>query len=103
MATRKMDRRSFIGVAAAATGGFLTGCVVASPTPSGAESKPAVTEQAAAPAQGKPGEGMYFRLVTHGSDDPFWAVVQQGMRDAADLYGCRAEIDLAKWRSLGKL
>ncbi|GAH76178.1 unnamed protein product, partial [marine sediment metagenome] len=29
----------------------------------------------------KPAEGMYFRLVTHGGDDPFWAVVAQGMRD----------------------
>ena len=46
-------------------------------------------------AEAKPGEGMYFRLVTHGGDDPFWAVVSQGMRDAADELGCRAEIDLA--------
>ncbi len=46
-------------------------------------------------AEPKPGEGMYFRLVTHGGDDPFWAVVSQGMRDAADELGCRAEIDLA--------
>jgi len=38
---------------------------------------------------------MYFRLVTHGGDDPFWAVVQQGMRDAAEVYGCKVEIDLA--------
>jgi simple sugar transport system substrate-binding protein len=38
---------------------------------------------------------MYFRLVTHGGDDPFWAVVQQGMRDAADVLGCKADIDLA--------
>ena len=57
------------------------------------------TEQAAeggeAAAGGKPGEGMYFRLVTHGGDDPFWAVVQQGMRDACDELGCQADIDLA--------
>jgi simple sugar transport system substrate-binding protein len=46
-------------------------------------------------AEDKPGAGMYFRLVTHGGDDPFWAVVQQGMRDAVDLYGCGADIDLA--------
>jgi simple sugar transport system substrate-binding protein len=46
-------------------------------------------------AEPKPGEGMYFRLVTHGGDDPFWAVVSQGMRDAAEELGCRAEIDLA--------
>jgi simple sugar transport system substrate-binding protein len=37
---------------------------------------------------------MYFRLVTHGGNDPFWAVVQQGMRDAAKELGCRADIDL---------
>lgn len=27
--------------------------------------------------EAKPGEGLYFRLVTHGGDDPFWAVVQR--------------------------
>jgi simple sugar transport system substrate-binding protein len=57
------------------------------------------TEQAAeggeAAAGAKPGEGMYFRLVTHGGDDPFWAVVQQGMRDACAELGCKADIDLA--------
>jgi simple sugar transport system substrate-binding protein len=42
----------------------------------------------------KPGEGMYFRLVTHGGDDPFWAVVQKGMIDAAQELGCKADIDL---------
>jgi len=42
----------------------------------------------------KPGEGMYFRLVTHGGDDPFWAVVHKGMLDAAEELGCRADIDL---------
>ncbi|UCG12604.1 MAG: substrate-binding domain-containing protein, partial [Deltaproteobacteria bacterium] len=46
-------------------------------------------------AGAKPCEGMYFRLVTHGGDDPFWAVVQQGMRDAAEELGCGADIDLA--------
>ena len=25
---------------------------------------------------------MYFRIVTHGGDDPYWAVVHQGMLDA---------------------
>jgi simple sugar transport system substrate-binding protein len=62
-----------------------------------AETEPAAPaeEKAAAPAVQKPGEGMYFRLVTHGGSDPFWAVVKQGMVDAADLYGCKAEIDLA--------
>jgi len=49
-------------------------------------------EEAATAA--KPAEGMYFRLVTHGGDDPFWAVVQQGMKDAAEVMGCKAEIDL---------
>ena len=42
----------------------------------------------------KPGAGMYFRLVTHGGDDPFWAVVQKGMIDAAKELGCKADIDL---------
>jgi len=42
----------------------------------------------------KPAKGMYFRLVTHGGDDPFWAVVKKGMQDAAKLYGCKADIDL---------
>ena len=42
----------------------------------------------------KPGKGMYFRLVTHGGNDPFWAVVQKGMMDAAKELGCRADIDL---------
>jgi len=60
----------------------------------GCDRKPA-EEVAAAPEVTKPGEGMYFRLVTHGGDDPFWAVVQQGMRDAAEELGCRADIDLA--------
>jgi simple sugar transport system substrate-binding protein len=42
----------------------------------------------------KPGKGMYFRLVTHGGDDPFWAVVQKGMLDAVKELGCKADIDL---------
>jgi simple sugar transport system substrate-binding protein len=46
-------------------------------------------------AGGMPGEGQYYRLVTHGGDDPFWAVVQQGMRDACSELGCEADIDLA--------
>jgi simple sugar transport system substrate-binding protein len=75
-----MSRRDFLTVAAA-TGGVLAGL-------------PAVTAMGA-PAGQKPAEGMYFRLVTHGGDDPFWAVVTQGMRDDADVYGCKAEIDLA--------
>jgi simple sugar transport system substrate-binding protein len=46
-------------------------------------------------AGGAPGAGQYYRLVTHGGDDPFWAVVQQGMRDACAELGCEADIDLA--------
>ncbi|HEB32680.1 MAG TPA: hypothetical protein ENI15_17690 [Spirochaetes bacterium] len=42
----------------------------------------------------KPGKGMYFRLVTHGGNDPFWAVVQKGMMDAAKELGAKADIDL---------
>jgi simple sugar transport system substrate-binding protein len=45
-------------------------------------------------AQKKPGAGMYFRLVTHGGNDPFWAVVQKGMMDAVAELGCKADIDL---------
>ncbi len=45
-------------------------------------------------AQEKPGAGMYFRFVTHGGDDPFWAVVQQGAYDAASLLGCKVDFDL---------
>ncbi len=47
-----------------------------------------------ATAAQKPGEGMYFRLVTHGGDDPFWAVVHKGMLDACEELGCKADIDL---------
>jgi simple sugar transport system substrate-binding protein len=54
-----------------------------------------VTSCVPAPVVEKPGEGMYFRLVTHGGDDPFWAVVRKGMEDAAAELGCRADIDLA--------
>lgn len=45
-------------------------------------------------AQARPGAGMYFRLVTHGGNDPFWAVFQKGMMDAAAELGCRADVDL---------
>jgi len=43
---------------------------------------------------GKDVKDMYFRLVTHGGDDPFWAVVHKGMLDAAKELGCKADIDL---------
>ena len=95
MSTRSFNRRDFLMVTGAATGGFLAACTAITPTPSVAEAEPAVPAEEAAPAQAGPAEGMYFRLVTHGGDDPFWAVVQQGMRDAAELYGCGADIDLA--------
>jgi simple sugar transport system substrate-binding protein len=55
----------------------------------------AACQPAAEEGAGAPGEGLYFRLVTHGGDDPFWAVVQQGMRDACAELGCEADIDLA--------
>ena len=56
------------------------------------------TEEAASGGEatgGSPAAGQYYRLVTHGGDDPFWAVVQQGMRDACAELGCDADIDLA--------
>lgn len=59
----------------------------------GCQQREAAAERPAADA--RPGEGMYFRLVTHGGDDPFWAVVQQGMRDAAEELGARADIALS--------
>ncbi|MFQ6065847.1 MAG: substrate-binding domain-containing protein [bacterium] len=43
---------------------------------------------------GKDVKDMYFRLVTHGGDDPFWAVVHKGMLDAVKELGCKADIDL---------
>ena len=82
MTGRKMNRRDFLAVTAAGTGGLLTHWAIP-------------TSAIAAPAGQKPAEDMYFRLVTHGGDDPFWAVVHQGMRDAAEVYGCKVEIDLA--------
>jgi simple sugar transport system substrate-binding protein len=78
----EMHRRGFLtGMVAAAAGGLLA---------------PMAASVAFATAAGqKPGEGMQFRLNTHGGYDPFWTVVKQGMTDAADLFGCKAEIDLA--------
>ena len=46
------------------------------------------------PEVAKPGAGMYFRMVTHGGDDPFWAVVHKGMLDACEELGCSADMDL---------
>jgi simple sugar transport system substrate-binding protein len=67
----------------------------AAPAPATAESQPAAAATVAEPAAQTDGEQYYFRLVTHGGDDPFWAVVKQGMMDAAAVYGVKAEIDLA--------
>ena len=36
---------------------------------------------------------MYFRFVTHGGDDPYWAVLHQGMLDACEELGTRADMD----------
>jgi simple sugar transport system substrate-binding protein len=77
-----MDRRDFLAVTAAAAAGGLLAPMVASTA-------------MAAPAAQAPGAGMYFRLNTHGGTDNFWAVVNQGMMDAAVVFGCKAEIDLA--------
>jgi len=103
MADHKLNRRDFLRSAATVGAGSVLGAGLATACQTAATPAAPVTEapaapteaQAPAPAQGKPAEGMYFRLVTHGGDDPFWAVVQQGMRDAADVYGCKADIDLA--------
>jgi simple sugar transport system substrate-binding protein len=99
--SKKLTRREVLrytgqAIGAGVVAGAIGACVpqanptVATPAAAAPTEKPA--EQPA--AQG-PGAGMYFRLVTHGGDDPFWAVVKQGMIDAAALYGCKAEIDLA--------
>jgi simple sugar transport system substrate-binding protein len=106
-----MKRRDFlksaatVGVGSVLGAGLASACqTVATPAAEvpaaeapaeGAATEAPAEAPAAVPAEGKPAEGMYFRLVTHGGDDPFWAVVQQGMRDAAELYGCGADIDLA--------
>ena len=45
-------------------------------------------------AQEKEVEELYFRFVTHGGDDPFWAVVVKGAQDAAKLLNCKVDFDL---------
>lgn len=70
----------------------MTGC---SDNGGGTASSEGEEGEKAASAEAKPGEGKYFRLVTHGGDDPFWAVVNQGMRDAAEELGCKADIALS--------
>lgn len=67
----------------------------AAPAPAAAETVAAPAAAATVAQPAAQGEQLYFRLVTHGGDDPFWAVVKQGMMDAAALYGVKAEIDLA--------
>ena len=75
---------------------LLAACATAPTAPAEAPAAEAPAEtEGPAPAAQEPEEEYYFRLVTHGGDDPFWAVVKQGMMDAAELYGVRAEIDLA--------
>lgn len=92
----KISRRDVLKFAGTAAGAGVVASLVeaCSPTaaPVVATPVPAAAPQAGAP---KLGDGLYFRLVTHGGDDPFWAVVKQGMIDAVAVYGCKAEIDLA--------
>jgi ABC-type sugar transport system substrate-binding protein len=45
-------------------------------------------------AQEKEAGELYFRFVTHGGDDPFWAVVVKGAQDAAKLLNCKVDFDL---------
>jgi simple sugar transport system substrate-binding protein len=97
----KISRREMFKFAGTAVGaGVIASAIEAcapAVAPTVASPVPAAQEATTAPkpAEQKVGEGLYFRLVTHGGDDPFWAVVKQGMIDAAALYGCKAEIDLA--------
>lgn len=97
----KISRREMLKFTGTAVGAGVVASAIQACSPSAV---PSVATQAPAapaattapkPAEQKPGEGLYFRLVTHGGDDPFWAVVKQGMMDAAALYGVKAEIDLA--------
>jgi len=44
-------------------------------------------------APDKKPKDMYFRFVTHGGDDPYWAVLHQGMLNACKELGCRADMD----------
>ena len=94
----KVSRREILKFAGTAMGAGVVASAIQACAPGVA---PTVATQApAAPAATtapKPAaqEQLYFRLVTHGGDDPFWAVVKQGMIDAAALYGVKAEIDLA--------
>ena len=87
---RQLFRYGGMIAGAGVVAGLIDACAPQAPAPAAAG-----PTAAAAPAGDKPGKGMYFRLVTHGGNDPFWAVVKQGMVDAAALYGCKAEIDLA--------
>jgi ABC-type sugar transport system substrate-binding protein len=48
-------------------------------------------------AQEKEVEELYFRFVTHGGDDPFWAVVVKGAQDAAKLLNCKVDFDLVRF------
>ncbi len=96
----KYSRRDFLKFTGTVAGAgvlasFIEACGPAAPPAATAPTAAPAATTAPQPAEQKVAEGMYFRLVTHGGDDPFWAVVKQGMIDAAALYGCKAEIDLA--------
>ncbi len=101
----KISRREILKFAGTAAGAGIIASAIEACTPvtapTVATSVPAPQQATTAPqpaqkpAEQKFGEGLYFRLVTHGGDDPFWAVVKQGMLDAVGVYGCKAEIDLA--------
>ncbi|RME84230.1 MAG: twin-arginine translocation signal domain-containing protein [Caldilineae bacterium] len=96
MSSKLVSRRDVLRFTGAAVGAGVVASIIEACAPPAAPSVAQPTpEEAAKPAAQGPAAGMYFRLVTHGGDDPFWAVVKQGMMDAAELYGCRAEIDLA--------
>ncbi|MCP4165979.1 MAG: substrate-binding domain-containing protein [Chloroflexi bacterium] len=90
------SRRDFLKFSGTAVGAGVVASAIQACSPA---ALPAVSSPVPAPAEEpapqEAGEELYFRLVTHGGDDPFWAVVKQGMIDAAALYGVRAEIDLA--------
>ena len=86
----KISRREMLKFAGTAVGAGVVASAIQACAPSVAPT--VATPVPAAPAATtapKPAEQeqLYFRLVTHGGDDPFWAVVKQGMMDAAALYG----------------
>ena len=95
---RIVKKFSMIGLALVLASMMVFACTPAEPiTEEPAAEEVAVEEPAeVADDAALPGKGLYFRLVTHGGDDPFWAVVKKGMEDAARETGARAEIDLCE-------